>query len=119
MGKRLALLLASLALAGLVLAVPTSAHPSLRSGRYECWLTAITQYSNYDLKIMSGGRYAFMLETDTTGKAGEFRHDGDKIRFTSGYLKKKGYTGEHLADGGTHIIYLYKNGDMKYDCNNN
>lgn len=119
MGKRFTLLLASLALAGLILAGPSSAHQSLRSGRYECWLTAITQYSNYDLKIMSGGRYAFMLDNDTTGKAGEFRHDGDKIKFTSGYLKKKGYTGSHLADGGTHIIYLYKNGDMKYDCNNN
>ncbi|MGH2753252.1 MAG: hypothetical protein ACRDLB_02360 [Actinomycetota bacterium] len=122
MTRRLLTLIAGLALVGSLLALPSSAHQSLRKGRYECWLSAIGQYSNYDLKIKSGGRYAFVLDDDTVGKAGKVKHDGEKIRFTSGYLKKKGYQAEHavLDDAyDTHMIYIYKNGDLKYDCNNN
>lgn len=98
---------------------PSFAHQSLRTGAYECWLSQIGQYSNYELKIRSGGRYAMTLDNDTVGKAGRFTHDNAKLRFTSGYLKKKGYKGMHLVDEDTHIIYLYKNGDLVYDCNNN
>lgn len=104
------------------LSVPSFAHQSLRNGAYECWLSQIGQYSNYELKVRSGGRYALMLDDDVVGKAGEFSHSGEKIVFKSGYLKKKGYKGTHavLDDAyKTHMIYLYKNGDLVYDCNNN
>lgn len=103
----------------LALSVPATAHQRLRTGAYECWLSQIGQYSNYELKIRSGRRYAMTLDNDTVGKAGQYVHDGAKLRFTSGYLKKKGYKGTHLVDDGTHVIYLYKNGELLYDCNNN
>ncbi|MBK5227470.1 MAG: hypothetical protein JJE05_03080 [Actinobacteria bacterium] len=122
MSKRTVSIFASLAVAGLLLPMPSSAHSSLRKGRYECWLSEITQYSNYDLKIKAGNKYAFTLDDETVGKAGKFVHDGKKLRFTSGYLKEEGYKGKHAAlddTYNTHMVYLYKNGDLKYDCNNN
>ena len=120
--RRAALLVLSLALVMALVAPPAAAHQSLRTGPYECWLSQIGQYSNYELKIRSGGRYALMLDDDVVGRAGNFVHDGQKIRFTSGYLKKKGYRGKHFIDfdyDDTHVIYLYRNGELVYDCNNN
>jgi len=120
--RRAALVVLALALFVALTAVPSVAHQSLRTGAYECWLSQIGQYSNYELKIRSGGRYALMLDDDTVGKPGRFVHDGQKIRFTSGYLHKKRYKGTHavLKDQyKTHMIYLYKNGELVYDCNNN
>lgn len=122
MRRRSLSFIVALAVSAILLPAPSLAHQSLRTGRYECWLTAITQYSNYDLKIRSGNRYAFTLDDEAVGKPGAFVHDGRRIRFTSGYLKRKGYTGRHLVDDdayNTHLIYLFKNGEMKYDCNNN
>lgn len=122
MRSRAVSLIVSLAVVVLLVPSTSSAHTSLRKGPYECWLTQITTYSGYILKVKSGNRYAFTLDNDVVGKAGSFVHDGKKLRFTSGYLKKKGYTGRHavLDDSyNTHMVYLYKNGDMKYDCNNN
>lgn len=120
--RRATLFVLSLVLVVAPLSAPAAAHQSLRTGRYECWLSAITQYSYFDLKIMSGGRYAFLRDNEVVGSAGRYVHDGKKVRFTSGFLKKKGYTGRHLVDDDalkTHIIYVYKNGEMIYDCNNN
>ncbi len=124
--RRAALLALSLALVGALTVGPSTAHESLRTGRYECWLSQIGQYSNYDLKIRSGGRYALMLDDDVVGRKGRFVHDGRKLRFTSGYLKRQGYKGKHavLDDAyDTHMIYLYKgtydSDDLVYDCNNN
>ena len=122
MRARVLLFVVSIALVGALLPAPSVAHPSLRTGRYECWLSAIGQYSNFELKVRSGNRYVFVLGDDPAGRGGEFVHDGAKIRFKSGYLKKKGYVGRHavLDDVyNTHMIYLYKNGDLVYDCNNN
>ena len=122
MRVRVVLFLVSIALTAALLPAPSLAHSSLRTGRYECWLTQITQYSNFDLKIRSGNRYVFLLGDEQVGRPGEFVHDGQKLRFKSGYLKKKGYVGRHAAFDdayNTHVIYLYKNGNMVYDCNNN
>ncbi|MDQ3939748.1 MAG: hypothetical protein M3238_00160 [Actinomycetota bacterium] len=122
MSKRAVSLIASLAIAALLLPLPSFAHSSLRRGRYECWLSAIAQYSNFDLKIRSGNRYAFTLDDEAVGSPGKFAHEGRKIRFTSGYLKRKGYVGQHFAYDdayNTHVINLYKNGELVYDCNNN
>ena len=119
MARRLLVSIAASLLVGLLFPAPSSAHQSLRKGGYECWLSQIGQYSNYILKIKSGGRYAFTLDDKTVGKAGDYVHDGKKVRFKNGYLKKKGYRGKHLVDDGTHVIYLYKNGELVYDCNNN
>ena len=121
MFKRASLFFVVLALsAALLVPAPVSAHQSLRTGAYECWLSQIGQYSNYELKIRPGGKYALMLDDDVVGKAGQFTHSGEKVTFTSGYLKKKGYKGSHaVLEDGTHMVYLFKNGDLVYDCNNN
>ena len=122
MRARVVLLVVSVALVTALLPAPSIAHPSLRTGRYECWLSAIAQYSNFDLKVRSGNRYVFLLGEEQVGRPGEFVHDGNRLRFKSGYLKKKGYVAKHavLDDAyNTHMISLYKNGDLVYDCNNN
>ena len=116
------------ALAGSLVHVPAMAHTGLKKGRYECWLTQIAMYSNYDLKIQDGGNYVFMLNDGSWRKAGDFERDGNRIHFTSGYLERKNFKGMHdsYTDSfgiHTHMVYLYKNtydaDDLKYDCNNN
>jgi hypothetical protein len=122
MHRRTRWLLAVLAAACLLVPTSSFAHPSLRTGRYECWLSAIGQYSNYDLKIRSGGRYVFLLGDEVVGAPGRFVHEGERLRFTSGRLKRMRFRALHLADDdpyNTHIIYLYRNGELVYDCNNN
>ncbi|MDQ4142492.1 MAG: hypothetical protein M3198_01925 [Actinomycetota bacterium] len=106
-----------------------AAHEALKIGRYECWLWEIHQYSNFDLKLQDGGRYTFMLNDGSWKRSGRFAREGDRIRFTSGYLKKKGFKGLHdsytseVYGTHTHLVYLYKNtyddDNLKYDCNNN
>ena len=128
MRTRLVVPVVSLALvAGLLLSVPASAHKSLRKGKYECWLSQITQYSYFDLKIKTGGKYVWVRSDGKDPKNGNFVHDGKKIRFKSGYLKKQGFKGKHLVYKDSfgdlvHTIYLYKGGydadDLKYDCSN-
>ena len=112
----------------MLVAAPAVAHKGLKTGRYECWLTQIAMYSNYDLKIQDGGKYVFMLNDGSWKRSGNFNKDGDKITFTSGYLKKKNFKGVHESYTDsyglhTHVIYLYRGGydvdDLKYDCNNN
>lgn len=119
------LFIVSLATVAALLPLPSSAHQSLRQGNYECWLSQIAQYSNYDLQIKAGGGYVFKLHDGSWKKSGKYVHDGEHVRFT-GYLKKKGFKGKHAAlDDAydTHMIYLYKGGydldNLKYDCNNN
>ncbi len=111
-----------------LVAAPAIAHKGLKTGRYECWLTQIAMYSNYNLKIQDGNTYVFMLNDGSWKKSGNFKKDGAKVIFTSGYLKKKNFNGLHdsYTDSyglHTHVIYLYKGGydsdDLKYDCNNN
>lgn len=117
--RRTAVLVLSLGLVASLLASPASSHQALRTGRYECWLSATGQYSYFDLKIMSGGRYVFLLGTERVGAAGTYVHDGKKIRFKSGFLKKRGYTATHLvASNKTHVIYIYDGDDRLYDCGN-
>lgn len=111
----------------ILIAPPAVAHKGLKLGRYECWLSQIGYYSNYDLKIQDGGTYVFMLNDGSWKKSGNFEKDGAKINFTSGYLKKKNFKGMHdsydSSYGHTHVIYLYKgtgydDDDLKYDCSN-
>lgn len=128
-GKRwLVRCLLCIAVLAALLQVPAGAHTGLKTGRYECWLSAITTYSNFDLKIQSGGKYVWMRHDGTAKKPGKFEKNGQRIRFTSGYLKNQNFKGLHDSfidsfDIHTHMIYLYKNkydsDNLKYDCNNN
>lgn len=128
MRSRALTLIVALTASTILVAAPAHAHKGLKTGRYECWLSQIGYYSNYDLKIQDGGKYVFMLSDGTWKKSGNFKKDGAKVTFTSGYLKKKNFKGVHdsYTDSfglHTHVIYLYKGGydadDLKYDCNNN
>ena len=128
MRSRALSLIVALATSTILVAAPAVAHKGLKTGRYECWLSQIAMYSNYDLKIQDGGSYVFMLNDGSWKRSGNFQKDGAKITFTSGYLKNKNFKGVHdsFTDSyglHTHMIYLYKGGydadDLKYDCNNN
>lgn len=126
--RALSLIVVLVASIGLVVA-PALAHKGLKTGRYECWLSQIGYYSNYDIKILDGGKYVFMLNDGSWKRTGNFERDGAKITFKSGYLKEKNFKGLHdsYTDSfglHTHVIYLYKGtgydeDDLKYDCNNN
>lgn len=123
--RALSLLVLSAALVVVILPAPALAHQGLKTGVYECWLTQITTYSNYDLKIESGGKYVFMTHDREWKRAGNFDRDGHKLRFTSGFLKKKNFKGWQdnyidSFDQHVHYIYLYKGSytkdNLKYDC---
>jgi hypothetical protein len=125
---RLVRALVCFAIVAALIQAPAMAHPGLKIGRYECWLSQIAMYSNFDLKIQSGGRYVFMLNDGSWRRAGNFTRDGNKLRFTSGYLKNQNFKGKHDSYNDsfgihTHMVYLYKGtydlDDLKYDCNNN
>lgn len=111
---------------GLLQVAPSSAHLSLKRGVYECWLYG-GQYSNRDLKILAGGDYVWMWSDGTDKRRGTYVHDGEKIRFTSGFLKRRNFLGKHdrYTDSFgtvTHVINLYQGGyridDQKYNCGN-
>lgn len=129
MGKRwLVRSLLCVAVLAALLPGPALSHTGLKTGVYECWLSQIAMYSNFDLKIQSGGRYVFQLHDETWKRSGTFTRDGNKIRFTGGYLKNQNFKGKHDSFNDsfgihTHMVYLYKRtydlDDLKYDCNNN
>lgn len=120
-------LVAAVAVAAVLIPSPGLAHKGLKTGRYECWLTQITMYSNYDIKIVDGNSYVFMLNDGSWKKSGSFNKEGNKLYFTSGYLKEKNFKGKYDSYNDSfgnhvHLVYLYKGGwdsdDLKYDCNN-
>lgn len=122
-------LLAIAVAASILVAIPAPgiAHSQLKKGPYECYFYQSHTYANKILKIEDGGKYTWMDDDGTDKKHGTYTRDGQKLRFTSGYLHKQNYRGKHdsytNSFGHTHLIYLYKNAwsfdNVVYDCNNN
>ena len=118
LGACLALLLAAL--------VPMSAtaHKSVKLGRYDCWDWYYEMPTGTYLKIVDSNSYKFMADKkqDELISKGRFVHDGEKIRFKSGYFFNKNYKATHSVSSGTHGIHLKKdvpNGiDIYYICTN-
>ena len=122
--------LLSAAVLSTLLVAPARAHEGFKLARYECWLTQSGLYSNFDLKLRSGGRYIWMWSDGTDKHFGRFERNGTNLRFTSGILKRRNFKGKHDAFvdsfGHTHAVYLYTgrwvswdSSNVKYDCNNN
>ena len=110
------------------LSVPALAHQGLKTGLYECWTTGNGTYANLDLKLRSRGRYVWQLHDESWKRNGTFERNGDRLRFTGGFLKNRNFKGLlHAYNDSfgyhTHVVYLYKNNytkeNQKYDCNNN
>lgn len=128
MGKRwLVKLLLCVAILATLVPAPALAHQAFKTGLYECWTTGNGTYANLDLRLKSGGRYVWQLHDESWKRNGTFERDGQRIRFTSGFLKNKDFKGLHdsytSSYGHTHMVYIFKRNydvdNQKYDCNNN
>ena len=126
MGMRKVLgVLLCVAVIGTLMLAPAQAHKKFKPGLYECWTTANSTYSNFDLRLKRGGNYVWQRHDGTAKKPGKYVRNGHKLNFTSGYLKNQDYKGLqnwyiNFLDQHVHYVYLYKHNyqdkNQKMDC---
>lgn len=110
-------------LAASLLPTSASAHDGgVKRARYNCWDWYAEMPTGYYLKIVDSNSYKFMAdkEQDELVAKGTFVHDGEKVRFKSGYFHRKNYTATHSSSSGAHAIHLQRDNpkgmDTYYIC---
>lgn len=56
--------------------------------------------------LESGGKYKYYTLVGALLSAGEYKYDGEVVRWQSGTFKENGYGGTYLIKDGMHIIVM-------------